>query len=158
MSLSNEHRIFRPANPLSIKARRSDLTIAEMMAKSHQVMADLAKDYPQWLRSDLEALAAANKRLRAEPHNCAGKPDIFRIAHDIRGQAPGFGYALAGDISASLCQYLERTERFEAAELHIVEAHIKAIRACVLQSLKGDGGAVGQELLAELAALIQRNE
>jgi len=157
MSQSNQHRIFRPDNLLNIKARRSDMSVAEMMAKSHQVMADIAKDYPQWLRSDLKALVTANKKLRAEPHNGAGKPDLFRIAHDIRGQAPGFGYALAGDISASLCQYLERTERFEAAELHIVGAHIKAIRACVLQSLKGDGGATGQELMAELTALIQRN-
>ena len=57
-----------------------------------------------------------------------------------------------------LCDFLERHELIEEVQLKVVEAHISAIRAYLRQSLKGDGGSVGQELTAELSGLIQRTE
>lgn len=65
MSLSSQHRIIRPANRLHIKARFSDLSVSQMMAKAHRVMAVIAQSYSQCLRADLEALAAVQKKLQA---------------------------------------------------------------------------------------------
>lgn len=158
MSVSSEYRIIRPANRLHIKARFSDLSVAQMMARAHRVMDKLAKDYTQWLRVDVEALLAARQKLCADPRDALGRADLFRIAHDIRGQAASFGYDLASEIATSLCQYLERRTRLESVDLEIIEAHIDAIRAYMGQPSKGDGGALGQEVMAELTASIQRTE
>ncbi|MBT6911185.1 MAG: hypothetical protein HOA21_08540, partial [Rhodospirillaceae bacterium] len=49
MNSSEQHRIIRPANRLQIKARLSDLTVTQMMAKAHEVMATIAQGYSKWL-------------------------------------------------------------------------------------------------------------
>ena len=156
MSVSSQHRIIRPANRLRVKVRLSDLTVSELMAKANRVMAAIAKSYPKWLQADLHALTAAYQKLRLAPQDPAARAELFRIAHEIRGQAAGFGYGLAGEAGGSLCYCLNRRETFSEVDLQVIEAHIDAISVCLKQSLKGDGGSVGRELSAELSALIER--
>ncbi|MDP6874617.1 MAG: Hpt domain-containing protein [Alphaproteobacteria bacterium] len=153
---SSQHRIIRPANRLQVKMRLSDLTVSELMAKANQVMAAMAKSYPKWLQADLEDLAAAYRKLCEVPQDQAVKAELFRISHDIKGQAAGFGYDLAGEVGGSLCYCLNRRETISEVDLQVIEAHIDAFTACVKQSLKGDGGTIGRELSAELSALIER--
>ena len=101
------------------------------------------------------------KLLRAELDNDAHRNDLFRISHDIRGQAASFGYDLASDIATSLCRYLERHEhheRLQEPQLKVIDAHISAIRAYLRQSLQGNGGVIGQELMAELSSLVARTD
>ena len=80
------------------------------MAKAHRVMAVIAQSYSQWLRADLEALAAVQKKLQAQLNGAGNKAELFRISHDIRGQAASFGYDMASHVGTSLCQYLERQD------------------------------------------------
>ena len=106
MNSSEQHRIIRPANRLQIKARLSDLTVTQMMAKAHEVMATIAQGYSKWLLADLKALIKAHDGLRQNPNDADVKAELFRIAHDVRGQAASFGYDLASEMGASLCHYL----------------------------------------------------
>ena len=158
MSIASQYKIIRPANRLHIKARISDLSVSQMMANAHRVMALIAQNYSQWLCADLDGLSRRFEYRSAEPGNGDHRNDLFRISHDIRGQAASFDYDLASDIATSLCGFLERHEKIEEVQLKVVEAHISAIRAYLRQSLKGDGGSVGQELTAELSGLIHRTE
>lgn len=158
MSVSSQHRIIRPANRLQVKVLLSDLTVSELMAKANRVMAAIARSYPKWLQADLQALTAAYQKLRQMPQDPAAKAELFRLAHDIRGQAAGFGYDLASEVGGSLCHCLNRHETFSEVDLQVIEAHIDAISVCLKKSLNGDGGAVGRELSAELSALIERTQ
>ena len=121
MSIASQHKIIRPANRLHVKARISDLSVSQMMANAHRVMAVIAQSYSQWLRADLEGLMRSYKLLRAELDNDADRDahrkDLFRISHDIRGQAASFDYDLASDIATSLCGYLERHEKMKEVQL-----------------------------------------
>jgi|APSaa5957512535_1039671.scaffolds.fasta_scaffold255020_1 chemotaxis protein histidine kinase CheA len=153
MSLSSQYRPIRPVNRLHGKAQFSEFSVPQMMAKAHRAMEAIAKNYSQWLQADLELLTAAQMNLRAAPHDPVHKSELFQIAHDIRGQAAGFGYELAGELATSLCRYLERTDHMGSVQLKVIAAHIDAIRAYVAQASSGDGGAVGRELLARLTAL-----
>ncbi|MDE0945118.1 MAG: hypothetical protein OSB58_22200 [Alphaproteobacteria bacterium] len=158
MTAPDQYRVIRPANRLFIKARLSDLTVTQMMSKAHKVMAAIAEGYSKWLQADSKALIKALDGLRENSNDPERKAELFRVAHDIRGQAAGFGYNLASDMGASLCQYLEQRDTLSAKDLHVIASHIDIIRACLSQSLKGDGGTIGQELRDELSGLIERVE
>ncbi len=158
MKTVKQPRVFQPENRLQVKTRVSDLTVEQLMAKANKIMAAMAENYPKWLRKDLEKLIAAHEKLVADPCDEASRADLFRTAHDIRGQAAGFGYDLASHAGGSLCQCLRQRPVLSAADLHVIDAHINIIRACLGQSLKGDGGAIGQELLTELNILIERTK
>ena len=158
MPIPKQHRIIKPENRLQSKMRLSKLSVSELMAKANAVMAAIAASYPEWLQKDLEKLIAAHERLREDPLDEAARSELFRTAHDIRGQAAGFGYDLASHAGGSLCQCLRQRPGLSTADLHVVDAHINIIRACLGQSLKGDGGAIGQELVAELNILIERTK
>lgn len=154
MSLSSQHRIIRPAKRLHFKARDSDLSVSQTMAKAHRVMAAIAKIYAQWLSADLEALSAIQENLHAAPNDAGGKRELFRIAHEIKGQAGGFGYRPVGEIAASLCQYLEKIETLGSVQMKIIDAHIDAMRAYLERS--GEGGAGDRGTVARLAVMITR--
>jgi hypothetical protein len=152
--LSNQHRIIRPAKRLHFKARNSDLSVSQTMAKAHRVMAAIAKNHGQWLSADLEALSAIQKKLHAAPSDAGGKSKLFHIAHEIQDQAGSFGYGPVGEIGASLCQYLEKTEKLGSVQMKVIDAHIDAMRANLARSSAGGGG--GRVIMAPLAAMITR--
>lgn len=158
MTTIKQHRVVHPENRLQVKTRLSELSVAELMAKAHEVMAEIAKSYPKWLQKDLDKLIAAHERLNAEPQDTVSRAELFSTAHDIRGQAAGFGFDLASDVGGSLCQCLKQRQDLSGVDLHVIDAHINVIRACLRQKLKGDGGAIGQELWAELTTLIERTK
>lgn len=82
--------------------------------------------------------------------------NIRRVAHDLRGQGATYGYDLITEVAECLFRYTERLSN--AAELNpeVLRAHADAMRAVVKNDVKGDGGAIGIDLVASLDALVAR--
>jgi hypothetical protein len=82
--------------------------------------------------------------------------NVRRVAHDLRGQGATYGYDLISDVSECLFRYTDRLS--SAAELNpdVLRAHADAMRAVIKNEVKGDGGAVGINLVASLDALVLR--
>jgi CheY-like chemotaxis protein len=84
---------------------------------------------------------------------------LRKKAHDIKGQAGSFGYRLATDIAQSLVRVVipilddfDRRDDRPVALRILLSAHVEALKVVSSQRIKGDGGAEGRELLAELDA------
>jgi HPt (histidine-containing phosphotransfer) domain-containing protein len=75
---------------------------------------------------------------------------LFQAAHDIKGQAPLFGYGLVGAVATALADMTRGRSAFEPARRASVQAHVEALESLVANDIKGGGGDLGRDLLAEL--------
>ena len=56
-------------------------------------------------------------------------------------------------VAGSLCDYLRKDENRVAGSLGIVDGHIASLQFILDHNIKGNGGALGEKLLAKLAAM-----
>jgi chemotaxis protein histidine kinase CheA len=118
---------------------------------------DQARGYLDRARAEVEEAGAVLRAAIADPDGRAAALDsLYRIAHDMKGQAATFGYPLATDVAALLCKVLAGRPRLDAAALKIAETHVNGLSVVLRTGLSGDGGATGVELLARLRTLAER--
>jgi chemotaxis protein histidine kinase CheA len=82
--------------------------------------------------------------------------DIRRVSHDLRGQGATYGYDLITEVAECLFRYTSLLSNATALNPDVLRAHADAMRAVVKNDVKGDGGAIGIDLVASLDALISR--
>jgi signal transduction histidine kinase/ActR/RegA family two-component response regulator len=108
---------------------------------------------PDWLasmESDLKRLTHALARDNGEALDVE---TVFRAAHDWKGQAHLFGYAMAGLIAADLCERLRGvTGAIEGADKLAALRYLSALSIIFARRIEGDGGSAGREIRNKLAA------
>ena len=64
--------------------------------------------------------------------------ELFRAAHDIKGEAATFGYPAVVGAADSLCRLLEHTPDMSRIPLTLVEQHVDAVRAIAREYARAD--------------------
>ncbi|MEO5374668.1 MAG: Hpt domain-containing protein [Alphaproteobacteria bacterium] len=147
-----------PPNRIKSKVTYNDSGVdMAALARAEQVIANLQGNYLQWVEDDLTNLQAAYEKARAEPDNRKRHLDeVFRIAHDVKGQGGSFGYHLMTIIANQLCRTIEKYDATRDDVLEVVKLHIHALRLVISQRMEGDGGAAGASLVKGLEAVISK--
>ena len=120
------------------------------------VLNDLAKDYEVWVQKDLQNLQKAYEKALQTPQDSrvpVMMQEVFKIAHDMKGQGATFGYDLITDIGNHLCRYVEKQPVFNDTQMTVVKVHIDALAEILNNHLIGDGGTQGAELKSKIEAL-----
>jgi HPt (histidine-containing phosphotransfer) domain-containing protein len=136
----------RPA--LAAKAPPTGRDLGEAVADAERDLGHMVEAYLAWAVADLERLDAAC-RARAP-----AREELYRLAHDMKGQGGTVGYPLISAIGASLCRFLEGRPTLDRAALAVARRHVDALRTVIASRLSGDGGARGAELIQRLASSV----
>ena len=159
MAENQKPQLVHPPNPLKSKVgvggpgavRPEDLERAE------KVIAALGDDYLDWVQDDLTKLQAAFEGLKsAKADNSRELEEIYRIAHDIKGQGGSFDYQLMTGIGDHLCHFLETLDTANPAVIAVIELHVDALRLVIAEKMTGDGGPVGQTLFKGLEEVVAK--
>jgi len=136
-----DHEVIMPPNKLKkavIKARPNDPVVIDPIARAEQALADLSSEFADWMEKDCERLDAARRDLLANGFSKENRDELFRSAHDIRGQADTFGYPLATPVADSLCRLIEHTPDPSRIPFVLIDQHVDGIRAIVHQNAQGN--------------------
>lgn len=118
------------------------------LARAEAALSRLSDSYLTWAEADCAALAACLADIAADPTDPAdGLWRLFRIAHDMKGQAGTFGYPLVTEIARRLCLAIESMPEPDGEGLDHIARHVAALAEVVASRLDGDGGARGRTLL-----------
>ncbi|WP_088346929.1 MULTISPECIES: Hpt domain-containing protein [Rhodomicrobium] len=106
-----------------------------------------------WLQQtmdELDLLGAAVDSASGAPADLA--KEVYRLFHDLQGQAALFGYPLLGRVGQSFCAYWRTAgDEFGPDRLPMMRAHLAAARKVLDKRLEGPGDdEAGQAILAEL--------
>ncbi|MBL8839558.1 MAG: Hpt domain-containing protein [Alphaproteobacteria bacterium] len=80
------------------------------------------------------------------------------IAHDLGGYGGTLGFPMVTSLCRSLCRYLRLEREILPSACSVIEAHVSALQVVAAKQIKGDGGAVGRALSAELSHAIEKFE
>jgi chemotaxis protein histidine kinase CheA len=120
--------------------------------KAEAVIATLRDDYLKWAAEDAGRLQGALEALvsgATDPETA--KAELFRIAHDMKGQGGSFGYDLVTVVGDRLCRLLERIEGGPSPRQQTaLRLHVEALRLIIVERLHGDGGPGGADLIGGL--------
>lgn len=162
----NSYEVIEHANPLRGKVGPPQAPDPDLIARAEAAIHDMADDYLGWVMDDLTTLEAKVAEFVAAPdaaRRAEALSAVYGVAHDIKGQGSTFEFALVTGVAGSLCRYLERTDELRkaangiTADQEIVAAHVAALRAVIRHGVKGDGGALGQQVMDGLAKAVERS-
>lgn len=143
-------------NPLRGKVKvKAGADAADLIARAEESVRKLGDEFETIFAESVAGLASAMAEVRqtgmAREH---GLVRMRRLLHDLRGQAGTFGYPLVSQVGDSACKFIDLSEDFGETEVEVIRMHVDALKAINQSRIKGDGGAIGQELMSGLRKVI----
>jgi HPt (histidine-containing phosphotransfer) domain-containing protein len=149
-----DHEVIRPRNTLT-KALKRDageaLSEESLVAQAEAALAQLAGEFPVWMKAECDRLDVARRRVREIGLERATPDQLFRAAHDIRGQAATYGYPAAAKTAESLCRLIEHSPDLGKIPLDLIDQHVDGVRAIIREDLRKAGSTVATDLAMSLS-------
>jgi HPt (histidine-containing phosphotransfer) domain-containing protein len=145
------HQVITQPNPLRTVLRRvPDEDGDDPVARAEKALADLSSEFKDWMVIESDRLASAYAAIVNGGFTDAARGELFRAAHDIKGDAATFGFPSAGVAAESLCRIIEHAPDLAKVPAELIQHHIKAIQAIVAERTKLDTISLAHELSRRL--------
>jgi HPt (histidine-containing phosphotransfer) domain-containing protein len=160
-----DHEVIRPVNTLTKALKGSGRGLIDdddAIARAEAALAGLAGEFAGWMRAECDRLDFARLRIRDLGLVKAGPEELFRAAHDIKGQAATFGYPAAARTAESLCRLLEHTPDLSRIPVSLIDQHVDGVRAIIREDTRQHETTLAASLAQSLRAaaddfLLQEN-
>lgn len=147
-----DHIVLRPPNRLKERvARRIDPKEAkegEAIRRAEHALDLLSHEFGDWIEKEIAALEAA-RAMASHSRDVSVMEELYRCAHDLRGQAATFGFPLAGEVADGLCDLIEQAG-IKPGHQELVDRHVQAIRAIVREDARSPDHPLGLALVRRL--------
>ena len=145
------HQVITQPNPLRKVMRRIDeRELDDPVGRAEQALADLSVEFSAWMSVECARLGAAYAAIVKDGFNAQTREELFRAAHDIKGDAATFGYPTAAAAAESLCRIIEHAPDLDSVPSELIVHHINAIQAIVREQSKIDMIGMADELSTRL--------
>lgn len=145
------HKVITQRNPLRKVLRRvDDRDGDDPVARAEKALASLSGEFKNWMAAEADRLSAAHAALLKDGFTPEACQELFRAAHDVKGDATTFGYPSAAAAAESLCRLIEHAPDLERVPGKLIAHHINAIRAIVHDHTKLDSATVADKLSRRL--------
>jgi hypothetical protein len=142
-------QVINPPNLLKSKVGTGGFAMGAV-DKAGKVVEGLRGEFEEIAKVEVVKLVAAATALMSQPNDIAKRDEVYKIAHELRGQGGSYGYPLVTRFGDQLCRYLDAAAGLDAKSLVIVKATADAIGVVINSKVAGDGGDTGRALVAML--------
>ena len=123
------------------------------VARAEQAMQRLSVNFSDWMKDEVSKLQTAWAEVEKAPSSEDALQNLFRTAHDIKGQSHTMGFPIAGMIAGSLCELIDNIPDRSQLPTGILHKHVQAITAVVNEDARAEDNRIGKELANELATV-----
>jgi chemotaxis protein histidine kinase CheA len=149
-----DHHVIVQPNPLRKVLRRvADDDIDDPVARAEKALSDLSGEFKDWMVIESGRLSAAYAAILERGFTQPARDELFRAAHDIKGDAVTFGFSPAGTVAESLCRIIEHAPDLSRVPTELIDHHVKAIEAIVCERTKLDTINMASELSRRLRSV-----
>jgi chemotaxis protein histidine kinase CheA len=146
-----DHHVITQPNPLRKVLRRVTKTDRDdPVVRAEKALAGLSGEFRKWMAIEADRLSAAHAVILKHGFTDETREELFRAAHDIKGDAATFGYPSAGAAAESLCRIIEHAPDLEKVPSELIVYHINAIEAIVRERTKLDTISTASALSRQL--------
>lgn len=149
-----DHQVITQPNPLRKAMRQIEKDDDDdPVARAEQALQGLSGEFDKWMAVECDRLAAAYADVLKNRFSAASCDELFRAAHDIKGDAATFGYPTAAVAADSLCRIIEHAPKIAAVPGELIKHHIDAIQAIVREQAGIQRMGVADELSKRLRSV-----
>ena len=146
-----DHEVIVPPNKLKkAVVKHRGPSIDDPVSRAEQALADLSSEFSQWMEIECRRLDAARNQAKHSGLTDKNREELFRAAHDIKGQAATFGFPLIAPVAESLCRLIEHTPEPARIPLMLIDQHVDGIRAIAHKNTQGDAETTALRLAHRL--------
>jgi HPt (histidine-containing phosphotransfer) domain-containing protein len=146
-----DHKVITQPNPLKKVLRRVDeRDLDDPVARAEEALAGLSGEFKNWMLVEADRLSAAHAAMLNDGFSDKASEELFRAAHDIKGDAATFGYPSAALAAESLCRIIEHAPDLDKVPSDLIKHHINAIQAIVRNHTRLDTAKVSIQLSRKL--------
>jgi Hpt domain len=92
-----DHHVITQPNPLRRVLRRvAEKDLDDPVARAEKALADLSSEFKNWMTVEADRLSNAHDVILKDGFTDQTRNELFRAAHDIKGDAATFGYPSGG--------------------------------------------------------------
>ncbi len=117
---------------------------------------DLGKKFVNRLPEELQRIEAALSALEDKPDDQSRRTVLFRLVHDLKGEAGTFDYRLITIIGNDLCRFLEMQVAWTPRLMKVVRFYVEAINRVAEDRITGDGDEFGLQMIETLQRMTQK--
>jgi HPt (histidine-containing phosphotransfer) domain-containing protein len=149
-----DHHVITQPNPLRKVLRRvAEKDLDDPVARAEKALAGLSGEFKNWMTIESDRLAAAHAAILKDGFTSVTSEELFRAAHDIKGDAATFGFPSAGAAADSLCRIIEHAPNLAKVPAPLIAHHINAIQAIVRERTRLDTVSTANELSRQLRGI-----
>lgn len=146
-----DHHVITQPNPLRKVLRRiAEKDFDDPVARAEKALASLSGEFKDWMAIEADRLSVAHTEVVKTGFTDIARQELFRAAHDIKGDAATFGYPSAGAVAESLCRIIEHAPDLNKVPSDLIAHHINAIQAIVRERTRLDTVQTASELSRQL--------
>src|SRR5262249_33312559 len=147
---ATHHVITQPYPLRKVLRRVGEKDADDPVARAEQALAGLSGEFKDWMLIEADRLSAAHAAILKNGFGEEANGELFRAAHDIKGDAATFGFPAAAATAESLCPLIERAAHLEQVPTELIAHHLHAIQAIVRDHARLDTLTVAGELSRRL--------
>jgi chemotaxis protein histidine kinase CheA len=149
-----DYQVITQPNPLRKLVRRvDDKDKDDPVARAEKALAGLSGEFKGWMLVECERLSAAHAAIKVDGMNAQNREELFRAAHDIKGDAATFGYPTAAAAAESLCRIIEHSPDLISVPEELIAHHVNAIHAIFREQSRIEAVGMADELSRRLRSL-----
>ncbi len=146
-----DHQLITQPNPLrQVLVRVPESDLDDPVARAEKALAGLSGEFKNWMTVEADRLSAAHAAVLRDGFTNENRDELFRAAHDIKGDAATFGFPSAGAAAESLCRIVEHAPDLDQVPPELITHHINAIQAIVRERTKLDTATTASKLSKQL--------
>ncbi len=156
-----------PNTPKRVDRSSYDAETQAMLVAADKLLVEMSQGFNEEARQQIQTIQVAIRAHDAQEADDYSRrlhaQEVYQASHELRGQAGTFGFDLLSELCDSLCILLELEKNLDTdgqpapprnnGVWEAVVHHANAVTAIVENNLKGDGGATGRALSAEVTRL-----
>jgi chemotaxis protein histidine kinase CheA len=149
-----DHHVITQPNPLrKVLLRVPESDLDDPVARAERALAGLSGEFKTWMTIEADRLSAAHAAILRNGLTNETREELFRAAHDIKGDGATFGFPSAGAAAESLCRIIEHAPELDEVPPDLIAHHIKAIQAIVRERTKLDTTVMASALSKQLRGI-----
>jgi hypothetical protein len=149
-----DHHVITQPNPLrKVLLRVPESDPDDPVARAEKALAGLSGEFKNWMTIEADRLSAAHDAILRDGFTDITREELFRAAHDIKGDAATFGFPSAGAAADSLCRIIEHAPVLREVPPDLIAHHINAIQAIVRERTKLDTTIMASALSKQLRGI-----
>jgi HPt (histidine-containing phosphotransfer) domain-containing protein len=141
-----DHEVITPPHELRKAVMQATDGDDDPIARAEAALTQLSTEFGDWMHAECERLEAARQEVKRLGFTKKTYDELFRAAHDIKGEAATFGYPAVGAVANSLCRLIEHTPDMTRIPLSLIEQHVDAVRAIAREHARADLAAIAGRL------------